>query len=256
MDLSNQEPIQQLGQLTIAALLHRLGQTDALPFLAPSNQPFRCATLPRAARRSELTTPRTSPGAQRPGVLIAGESRDISEHSYRRRSYRLSVLGSDLKPLLLLDVDGVLNPYPDCPSGFEEYRFFPEDDEPVRLAEIHRRWLHELAARFVLVWASAWGEEANRLLCPHFRLPVMPVVALPPARFDPVQKVGAIEAFVGDRAAAWVDDIVTLEAKRWAYERPQPTLVIQVEPSAGLTRAEVDELFAWATSLSALRRHS
>jgi len=30
-----------------------------------------------------------------------------------------------------MDVDGVLNPYPDCPEGFSEYVFFPEDDEPV-----------------------------------------------------------------------------------------------------------------------------
>jgi len=44
-----------------------------------------------------------------------------------------------LKPLLLLDVDGVLNPFPDTPDGYSEYDFFPEDDEPVRLCA--ERWL-------------------------------------------------------------------------------------------------------------------
>jgi hypothetical protein len=46
-----------------------------------------------------------------------------------------------LKPLLLLDVDGVLNPFPDTPDGYSEYDFFPEDDEPVRLCAEHARWL-------------------------------------------------------------------------------------------------------------------
>jgi hypothetical protein len=83
----------------------------------------------------------------------------------------------------------------------------------------------------------------------HFGLAAMPVVAFPPAPFDAAAKVPAIDAFVGQRAAAWVDDIVTGEAERWAIERPYPTLIIQVEPSAGLTRAHVDELISWAQAL-------
>ncbi len=37
------------------------------------------------------------------------------------------------KPLILVDVDGVLNPYAAdvCPEGYREYHFFP-DQEPVR----------------------------------------------------------------------------------------------------------------------------
>jgi hypothetical protein len=161
------------------------------------------------------------------------------------------MLGENPQPLLLLDVDGVLNPYPNCPSGFEEYEFFPADAEPVRLATVHGAWLHVLAERFALVWATAWGDDANRLLCPHFRLPAMPVVAFPPAPFDAAAKVPAIDAFVGDRAAAWVDDVVTLEAKRWAKERPHPTLIVHVDPSAGLTRTNVEELLSWAAALHA-----
>ena len=76
----------------------------------------------------------------------------------------------------------------------------------------------------------------------------MPFVAFPPVPFDPAAKVPAIDAFVGERAAAWVDDIVTLEAKRWAGERTHPTLIVQVDPSAGL-RAHVDELLSWAAAL-------
>jgi hypothetical protein len=152
------------------------------------------------------------------------------------------------KPLLLLDVDGVLNPYPDCPDGFTEHTFFPGEHEPVRLADAHRGWLSELAGAFALVWASGWGEEANRLLGPHFGLPALPVVLLPPVPFDPAAKAPAVEAFVGDRAAAWVDDVVTDEARAWAERRPQPTLLVEITASAGLTRPDVDRLLAWARS--------
>jgi hypothetical protein len=48
----------------------------------------------------------------------------------------------------------VLNPYPSCPEGYAEYALFPGDEEPVRLSAIHGAWLHELAERFALVWAT------------------------------------------------------------------------------------------------------
>jgi hypothetical protein len=54
--------------------------------------------------------------------------------------------------LLLLDVDGVLNPFASsvCPPGYQEFELFPEE-EPVRLCAAHGDWLHELAARFQIV---------------------------------------------------------------------------------------------------------
>src|SRR5215813_8443794 len=49
------------------------------------------------------------------------------------------------RPALLLDVDGVLNPYGtvQCPVGFTEYSLFP-GEEPVRLCLAHGEWISEL----------------------------------------------------------------------------------------------------------------
>jgi len=79
-------------------------------------------------------------------------------------------------PLLLLDVDGVLNPFvaPACPPGYTEHEFFP-GEEPVRLCSAHGPWLQELATRFQIVWATAWGADANRLLAPLLQIPDLPV---------------------------------------------------------------------------------
>jgi hypothetical protein len=148
-----------------------------------------------------------------------------------------------------MDVDGVLNPYPECPDGYVEYDFFPEDDKPVRLAAIHREWLHLLAGIFTMVWATGWGEDANRHLCPHFGLPELSVITFPPVPFEPAAKVPAIAAFAAERAVAWVDDVVTLEARKWAHERPHPTLLVEVDHELGLTRDAVEVLLAWRLAL-------
>jgi hypothetical protein len=79
-----------------------------------------------------------------------------------------------------------------------------------------------------------------------FELPELPVIAVPEAPFDPAAKVPAIEAFVGDLPVAWIDDLVTPEARAWASDREEPTLLVEVDPAAGLTRSAVDRLLAWA----------
>jgi hypothetical protein len=153
------------------------------------------------------------------------------------------------RPLLFLDVDGVLNPFPDTPAGFDEYDLFPEDDEPVRLAAAHRDWLHDLSHEYELVWATGWGEEANRLLNPFFELPSFPVVVLPAIPFEPSAKVPGVDVFAAHRAAAWVDDMLTTAVHEWAAARKAPTLLVDVDSAAGLTRTHVDRLLAWAVGL-------
>ena len=150
---------------------------------------------------------------------------------------------------LFLDVDGVLNPFPDTPPGYEEYAFFPEDDEPVRLHARHRPWLHELAQRFELAWATGWGNDANRILSPHFGLPALPCIPVPPIPFEPEEKVPGVAALAGDRPAAWIDDMITDAAVKWASERAAPTRLVSVDSATGLTRAHVDEVLAWAERL-------
>ncbi len=154
------------------------------------------------------------------------------------------------RPLLLLDADGVLNPFPGCPTGFEEHDFFPDDDEPVRLARVHGEWIRELGAVFEIAWVSSgWGDDANRLLCPFFGLPECAVVPLPKVPFEPRAKVPAVASFVGERVAAWVDDALTDDAFEWARSRRSATLLLPVDSTLGLTRRHVDELLTWETSL-------
>ena len=117
------------------------------------------------------------------------------------------------RPLLLLDVDGVLNPFaaPACPPGYEEHEFFP-GEEPVRLCAAHGPWLVELAAQFELVWATGWGVNANRVLAPLLSLPDLPVIRFPSVPFEPADKLPAVIGFAGSRPLAWIDDALVPEA--------------------------------------------
>jgi HAD domain in Swiss Army Knife RNA repair proteins len=151
------------------------------------------------------------------------------------------------RPVLLLDVDGVLNPYgtPQCPPGFTEHDLFP-GEEPVRLCPTHGEWITELRQVFDVVWATSWNDEANRLLAPLLRIGVLPVVTMPQIPFQPRDKVHAIAHFVGQRPAVWIDDLHAPEAWTWSTTRQQPTLLIPITPATGLTREAVDQALTGA----------
>lgn len=147
----------------------------------------------------------------------------------------------------MIDVDGVLNPYaaPACPPGYTEHPFFP-GEEPVRVCPVHGAWLRELAIRFELVWATAWGAEANQLLAPLLQIPALPVVEMPPIPFAPRDKLTAIIEYAGARPLAWIDDSHAPEAWEWAASRHAPTLLIAIDPAKGLTRSAIDKSLRWA----------
>lgn len=152
-----------------------------------------------------------------------------------------------VRPALLLDVDGVLNPYGTvtCPEGFTEHDLFP-GEEPVRLCPLHGEWISELRQVFDVAWATAWNDDANRLLAPLLGIAVLPVVTMPSAPFQPRDKVSPVARFAAQRPAVWIDDLHPAEAWAWSTRRREPTLLIPVAPATGLTRQAVDQALIWA----------
>jgi hypothetical protein len=72
---------------------------------------------------------------------------------------------------------------------------------------------------------------------------------MPELPFDPDLKVAAVDAFIGDRSVAWLDDAFGDAARRWARHRGAPTLLVDVDPAIGLTFEMVTVLADWRSSL-------
>jgi hypothetical protein len=158
------------------------------------------------------------------------------------------------RPLLFVDIDGVLNAYGGpCPEGYTEHWLFPEDDEPVRVSQQHSVWLHQLAESFDLMWGSSWTVEDRAILATVLTLPpFLGAVDLPRGQFDPALKIPAIERAAEGQLLAWMDDLLTPEAWTWAESRPAPTLLIPIDPAAELTGQHVRQLLDWARGLAAI----
>lgn len=145
------------------------------------------------------------------------------------------------RPYLLLDVDGVLNPF-EVTSPLPDFRRHRLMGFDVWLWEEHGRWLERLAHWFDLVWATTWEHEAARLIAPRLGLPDdMPVIEFRSGTGDTL-KLDDVDAFVGERPLAWVDDDLWPDAYDWAESRTAPTLLVQTEPDVGLTAEEAARL--------------
>jgi hypothetical protein len=158
----------------------------------------------------------------------------------------------DPRPVLLVDVDGVLNPWSavSCPAGYQEYAFYP--GERVLLSPGHGALLTRLAQSFELVWATAWQHDANRLICPVLGIAELPVIEFPLAGRDLIfRKLPAVIAAVGDRPCAWIDDEHRPDHYSWAQRRGVPTWMVDIDPAVGLTLGTGESLEQWAARLPA-----
>ena len=75
------------------------------------------------------------------------------------------------------------------------------------------------------------------------------MIPMPPVPFPPEGKLPAVSQYVGTQPLAWIDDALTPGARAWAATREAPTLLLDVDPAEGLTRADVDQCLAWAATL-------
>jgi len=80
------------------------------------------------------------------------------------------------------------------------------------------------------------------------RLPFIPFGELPR---DGTRKLGAVAAFIGDRAAAWIDDEIYDDATTWADQREAPTPLIRTAGSIGMTQQHYEQLKRFASDVAA-----
>lgn len=177
--------------------------------------------------------------------------------------------------LLLLDVDGPLNPWaakPHArPDGYVTYRYTRDrqwySGTDVRRHKGLRVWLNpdhgallrELARDigYDLVWATTWMGEANRLVGPAIGLPPLPMIEFGPPEYDPTEgwkpfggwKWRAVLAYAAGRPVVWWDDEHHVgSAGRAEFEAARgetPTLLCHVNPQVGIQPSHLDAARHW-----------
>jgi hypothetical protein len=155
-----------------------------------------------------------------------------------------------VKPLLLVDVDGVISLF-----GFDRHlpppgRYLLVEGLPHFISDVAGDHLRDLVAHYDLAWCTGWEEKANDHLPLALGLPgPLPHLSLADGA-TPRGKAAAIDHYAGRaRPVAWVDDVHDEACSRWAARRPGPTLLVTTDPAVGLTAGHVEELRAWSRGL-------
>lgn len=168
------------------------------------------------------------------------------------------------KPLLLVDVDGVLNVSKRNPKPqlYDIHQVTTSDGFRFRL--VFRKDLKEILKPlwevFQPVWCTMWDHDANRCISPLLELEEWPVIPT----FDHAHeydtgasryhhKIPMIEAHVGRRPFAWIDDEIGGWDNQWQDHRTvtvAPTLLHRIDQRSGVLPHNVAKLVAWG------QRHS
>jgi Swiss Army Knife RNA repair-like protein len=156
------------------------------------------------------------------------------------------------KPLLFLDIDGVLALRPP-PGSLPPGAWEPLGPTSTYVSADAGAFIRRLAEGFDIVWASDWEELAN----PFFRKRLGLEDDLPTLTFEEEAdskskdwKVGRLDEMAADRPLAWVDGTTDRAHTRWAAKRAVPTLVLQTDPATGLTEDHVADLLDFAESVA------
>jgi hypothetical protein len=158
------------------------------------------------------------------------------------------------KPLLLVDIDGVISLFGFPPDNRPDGSFHSIDGIFHFLSSTAAAHLLELASVFDLAWCSGWEEKANEYLPHLLGLPAaLPFLrfARSPGRGNAHWKLDGIEDHAGSRPLAWIDDAFNPACHAWSKARAAPTLLVQTDPAVGLTSKEAELLRVWGVEVLA-----
>ncbi|MEU8920359.1 hypothetical protein AB0D10_05385 [Kitasatospora sp. NPDC048545] len=171
-------------------------------------------------------------------------------------------------PLLLIDIDGPLNPYAAKltrrPDGYTTHRMRPDSwvsrhvnprhAKPLRVWLNHQHGALLQALPYELAWCTTWQAEANEWIAPHLGLPELPFVPfeeLWATRPDDTYfKTWDVVRWAQGRPFAWIDDEIGEKDREYvAGVHDASALLHHVDPRVGLTAEDFQVLADWAASL-------
>lgn len=166
-----------------------------------------------------------------------------------------------IKPVILLDVDGPLNPYigKAAPEGYTEHKMHPASwvaTKPltVRLNPLHGPALMSLGAE--VIWATTWEHDANEWIGPHIGLPTLEVIEWDKNRKwtnrSLYWKTPEIIEWMNENRPntpfIWIDDECTRKDRNeLAFHTDGLGTTLQISPKFGLRNEDFAKLKEWMT---------
>jgi Swiss Army Knife RNA repair-like protein len=151
------------------------------------------------------------------------------------------------KPLLFVDIDGVLSVFGFSPTARPAGTWVDVDGVWHLISSAAAGHLLALAPVFDLVWCSGWEDKADEHLVHVLDLPVRPpFLTFPVPAGTAHWKLATVERHAGARPMAWIDDGFDDSCHAWAAARTAPTLLVATDPAIGLAAEHAALLERWA----------
>lgn len=168
------------------------------------------------------------------------------------------------KPMLLCDVDGVLNAFawywakvPDINAEELDERLediFLANGYTIYVPAGTKERMARITPLFECVWATTWEDKAIEHLSPKLGFGAYwPVVTGFGGRFRSdygTWKLPAVREWVAanaeGRRVAWLDDDLGPDAFKWAGDRKESTLLVRTDEITGFSDEDADKLEAFA----------
>ncbi len=180
---------------------------------------------------------------------------------------------ADPRAVLILDIDGTINPFyaratlednPERLPGFEENSIRDKSYGDARVflqtEELRASLLRLRELGVELVWGSAWNESSNlilRMLFPE-GMENWPTIVFPdevPFSFEiETWKLETVRSFIDKNYPTsvpliWLDDEIFADAQHWLDGRPVQSLLIRPERHRGLTEKHWRSVESFVESL-------
>lgn len=148
-----------------------------------------------------------------------------------------------MKPIILLDIEGVLNPKVQRGGG---------DSPDAQLSDAKVALVRRLATKGRIAWTSTSPEDVMVGLEDQLHLKVKPLrVTIEPQESDvdePTPKLRSVAQWLermesaGEAdwdAVVWIDDVLGPDVHEWAHGYEKPVLLEKPDPEQGLTEQHV-----------------
>jgi len=138
---------------------------------------------------------------------------------------------SGVKPILFLDVDGVLNAFP---RGYEKRRVQLDYGHVLHFTKYTKPFMRWAWSEFEVCWCTAWGERAN-LIADWASLPRKKCIVDIRVPGEDWKLKGVRQYLKGKRGpAVWIEDGIGEEAEAWARKRG--IIYVETGPRLGVTK--------------------